>query len=435
MLSGTHTFVGFGFGPIQSGLFLYEAYQSRSFRRLVVAEINADLVNKIKTANGFYYLNIAHHDHIEQVKIGPIEIYNPTVPEDRESLIQAVCQASEIATAVPSINFYATQGDGSLHRVLAEGLLRKTQSSAVHAVIYAAENNNEAAEILEAMVLSCIPQQQHHHVRMLTQFVNTVIGKMSQVVSDADEIESRGLQKISIGYPHSFLVEAFNKIFISKINLKNGFKRGISAFIEKENSLVPFEEAKLFGHNAAHALLGYIAYELGLTLVRESLAYPSLMAFVRTAFIEESGWSLIRKYRGFDPLFTEDGFTDYVDDLLTRMTNPFLADSVDRVTRDVRRKLGWNDRLVGTMRMILKQGITPSRYALGAAVAVMQAEPGWTTENKEYLVYLEKIWQEDQPAEDEKTKIIALIHAAVEHVQHWRASGKKEIIDLVNFCG
>ena len=32
------TFVGFGFGAIQAGLFLYEAYRSGNFGRLVVAE-------------------------------------------------------------------------------------------------------------------------------------------------------------------------------------------------------------------------------------------------------------------------------------------------------------------------------------------------------------------------------------------------------------
>jgi len=54
------------------------------------------------------------------------------------------------------------------------------------------------------------------------------------------------------------------------------------------------------------------------------------------------------------------------------MTNPFLRDAVERVTRDTRRKLGWDDRLIGTMRLALGQGIQPQRYARGAAAAVRQ---------------------------------------------------------------
>ncbi len=37
-LTGNRTYVGFGFGAIQAGLFLYEAFQSGNFGRLVVAE-------------------------------------------------------------------------------------------------------------------------------------------------------------------------------------------------------------------------------------------------------------------------------------------------------------------------------------------------------------------------------------------------------------
>ena len=49
--------------------------------------------------------------------------------------------------------------------------------------------------------------------------------------------------------------------------------------------------------------------------------------------------------------------------------------------RDPRRKLGLDDRLVGTMRVALEQGIEPKRYALGAAAAVellLAEHPGWT---------------------------------------------------------
>jgi hypothetical protein len=37
--SQRHTFVGFGFGAIQAGLFLYEAWRSGNFDRLFVAEV------------------------------------------------------------------------------------------------------------------------------------------------------------------------------------------------------------------------------------------------------------------------------------------------------------------------------------------------------------------------------------------------------------
>jgi hypothetical protein len=45
------TFVGFGFGPIQAGLFLAEAFQlSGAFHRLVVAEVVPAVVAAVRAA-------------------------------------------------------------------------------------------------------------------------------------------------------------------------------------------------------------------------------------------------------------------------------------------------------------------------------------------------------------------------------------------------
>jgi mannitol-1-phosphate 5-dehydrogenase len=184
------------------------------------------------------------------------------------------------------------------------------------------------------------------------------------------------------------LVEEFNRILISRVTLP-GFRRGIEVFDEKSD-LLPFKEAKLYGHNATHALLGYLGCKQGHRYMSEADA--ELREFVRAAFLEESGAALISKYAGLDDLFTPVGFTAYAEDLLRRMVNPWLHDSVERVTRDPRRKLGWHDRLVGTMRLALDAGIKPERFAKGAAAAfelLARAQPG---------IRLEDLWSEpDQP--------------------------------------
>src|SRR4029079_2084128 len=51
---GNGTFVGFGFGPIQAGLFCYEALQSGAFRHVVVAEIAPEKIAELRAAGGFY---------------------------------------------------------------------------------------------------------------------------------------------------------------------------------------------------------------------------------------------------------------------------------------------------------------------------------------------------------------------------------------------
>jgi hypothetical protein len=54
-----HTFVGFGFGPIQSGLFVAEAFKSGNFKRIVIAEIDQKLVDAIRANKGSYAVNVA----------------------------------------------------------------------------------------------------------------------------------------------------------------------------------------------------------------------------------------------------------------------------------------------------------------------------------------------------------------------------------------
>lgn len=420
-LTGTKTFVGFGFGAIQSGLFLYEAFQSGNFKRLVVAEVVPELVSAIRSENNQYCLNIAFNDRVEKALIGPIEILNPSVGSDRQILIEAIADADEISTAVPSVNFYSSEKISSLHRIMASGLLLKVKRYKPLVVIYAAENHNHAAEILEASVYQAIEIKFHDQIRSKVRFLNTVIGKMSQVVVDSNEIKARGLSTITPAYPRAFLVEEFNKILISKITFTEKFDRGIESLIEKTN-LLPFEEAKLFGHNATHALAGYIGRFCKVDLVLDLQMFPGVVVFLRNAFMLESGEALIRKHAHVDPLFTQLGYEEYASDLIKRMFNPFLMDSIDRVTRDADRKLGWNDRLIGTLRLALNQGVEPHRYAFGIAAALASMDNS-IQDGSSINEYFRAIWESDQKDEHERSTVITYVEQSLNSIKKWQELG------------
>jgi mannitol-1-phosphate 5-dehydrogenase len=365
------TFAGFGFGAIQGGLFLFEAFKTGRFDRLVVAEVLPEPVKRVRQNNGCYMLNVATGNGIEKHEIRGVEIYNPLVPEDRKKLVEALAEASEIATALPSVDFY-NRGEASVVNLTIEAVERKLKDASLPpALFYTAENNNHAAEIFAGHFNTLISNAFAAQHRI--QFLNTVVGKMSGVVTDARQIYQQGLAPIIPGADSAFLVETFNRILISRVTLQNA-QRNITVFEEK-NDLLPFEEAKLHGHNAIHALIGYLANEKGCRFMSDTAAFPEIIRFAQKAFIEESGTALIKKYRGLDPLFTEAGFKDYASDLLQRMLNPHLRDQVDRIIRDPKRKLAWNDRLIGTMRLALEQGIQPVCFAEAAAAAAAYLDP------------------------------------------------------------
>ena len=79
------TFVGFGFGAIQGGLFLYEAFRSGKFGRLVVAEVVPEVVAAVRRAQGRFRVNIATRNGIVVQEVTGVEILNPTVPADAQS--------------------------------------------------------------------------------------------------------------------------------------------------------------------------------------------------------------------------------------------------------------------------------------------------------------------------------------------------------------
>ena len=140
-----HVLTGFGFGPIQSGLFAKEAFQSGNFKRIVVAEIDTPLVDAVIANKGSYYINVAKADGIEPLRIDNVELLNPNITEDRESLLEVLAQSTEIVTSLPSVNFYGAGQANSVVSLIAEGL---KSSSSEATIIYTAENNNHAAEIL-----------------------------------------------------------------------------------------------------------------------------------------------------------------------------------------------------------------------------------------------------------------------------------------------
>jgi mannitol-1-phosphate/altronate dehydrogenase len=135
---------------------------------------------------------------------------------------------------------------------------------------------------------------------------------------------------------------------------------------------------------------------------------------------------LIRKYGHLgDELFAQDGYREYAEDLLERITNPYLADAVARAGRDVVRKLGRDDRIFGTMRLAIGQGIEPVSMAVGAlagiGVLLRQAEqyslPGelrcedWQSLDEARIQgILCRLW--DQGESEETQKLASLVHDA-----------------------
>ena len=67
------------------------------------------------------------------------------------------------------------------------------------------------------------------------------------------------------------------------------------------------------------------------------------------------------------------GLIRHAENLLYRFTNTALADTVARVGRDTKRKLGANDRLVGALSLCEKHGVDASYICIAVAAAMLFA--------------------------------------------------------------
>ncbi|OGV48385.1 MAG: hypothetical protein A2X49_13700 [Lentisphaerae bacterium GWF2_52_8] len=340
-------FLGIGLGPIQTGIFLSGACRG-GFKRIVVAEVDQKLGDAVNKSGGKISINIAGASKVYQEEISGIEVYSPITEDGRKALVAAAAEADELATALPSVKFFSQVAPW-----LREGFLRDPKRQRL---IYAAENHNHAAELLHEALGTGLDS---------IHCLNTVVGKMSGVVPAAD-CASQKLALLCPGADRGHLVEEFNRILISTAP---GAEMRKTLGLHVKPDLLPFEEAKLYGHNAIHFLLGMLAREAGLTFMNELSSQPSAISFAHDAFVNESGAALCKKWLGVDELFTTQGFHAYAEDLLVRMLNPFLKDAVERVTRDLGRKLAWDDRVIGTMRVALSQGVEPKKLARGAALS------------------------------------------------------------------
>lgn len=110
MCACDHVMVGFGFGPIQAGLFAKEAREGECFTDIAVAEVDASLVAAVRSNNDSYAINVAYEDRVEPVKIEGVTLLNPGDRDDCQRLCKTLERATDIVTALPSVEFFTRGG-------------------------------------------------------------------------------------------------------------------------------------------------------------------------------------------------------------------------------------------------------------------------------------------------------------------------------------
>ena len=338
------TFIGIGAGPIQTGIYVAGAADG-GFDRIVLAEVEPTLVAALKQHHSIT-VNTAEAERITTRTYENIEVFNPNDPNDLPQLIEIAKDALAFNTALPATKFYKFCAPW-----MKEAFARNPEG---RRYVYTSENSTTAAADLTAAMGVEYPN---------TYYLDTVIGKMSKVFASTES----DLPPLTPGFAKGHLVEAFSTIYtssapgIEEVGIRNLFAKA---------DLVPFEEAKLYGHNASHLLLSLLAAERGCTYMSEAAKFPEIVEYTLQALVQEAGPALCRKYAGVDEYFDPANYNAWAKELVQRMISPLLSDAIARVARDLTRKLGWEDRIVGAVRLCEAQGISAPRLRHGVEIAL-----------------------------------------------------------------
>jgi mannitol-1-phosphate 5-dehydrogenase len=332
--------VQFGAGNIGRG-FTGQLFSEAGFEVVfvdVVPEV-VGLLNERRT----YPIRIAS-DRLETVTIQNVRAVNG---RDLAAVAKEIVSADLMCTAV---------GVNALPHIapaLAAGIQARAEASVGQPVnIIICENLQHMADFLKGEVAKALPERYHDYLDKNVGFVESVVGRMVPVMTEAQKRED----------PLLVIVEPYKHLPIAKSGIKGGFPN--IPGIELADNFQGYVDRKLYTHNCGHAASAYFGYIKGYEFIYQAMRDEQVNSAVRDV-LAETGDALIRKHG-----FSRDEHQAHIEDLLSRFANVALGDQVSRVGGDLLRKLGPEDRLVGAARLVVEAGFFPESVCKAIAAAL-----------------------------------------------------------------
>jgi mannitol-1-phosphate 5-dehydrogenase len=216
------------------------------------------------------------------------------------------------------------------------------------------ENLHNAAETLRNAVSVLLPLEIRDAVLQDTGFVQAVVSRMVPLQTEEDRKSD----------PLAVRVEAYKKLPADADAWVGDRSSPGVVGLELVSPFEAYVERKLFAHNCAHAVLGYLGYLAGHEFGYQALHDVRIEPLLRAA-LDETGSALVRKH-GLDA----EAHAAHVADLLHRFDNHELGDTCRRLARDPLRKLAPGDRIVGAARCCESQNVKPTALAWAICAAL-----------------------------------------------------------------
>lgn len=335
-------FVMYGAGNIGRG-FVGQLFSNAGYK-VGFVDINQEVINRLNEDNEYPVNVVTTNDNIEQ----PVKNVYGIDGKDVELVSEEIATCDIMATAigVNVLKFIA--------KPIALGIKKRYERNAPKFNVIICENLIGADEFLKGLVKNEIPELADY-VEENVGFVEASIGRMVPVMTDEKRAGN------------------FLRVWVEPYNILPVDKAAFKGEIPEVKNLYPFEpfnlfiQRKLFMHNMSHALTAYLGNLRGYEFIYQAIAdfdikYVAYKALMQMALV----LSVENKTEIADLLY-------HAENLLYRFTNTALADTIERVGKDTKRKLGSNDRLIGALKLAEKHGINAEYLCIGVAAGMLFA--------------------------------------------------------------
>ncbi|MBQ2784888.1 MAG: mannitol dehydrogenase [Oscillospiraceae bacterium] len=332
--------VMYGGGNIGRGFI--GALLSQSGYAVTFVDVAAPVVDTLRD-KGTYPVRYVSSAGYEDVWIENVTAVNGN---DMPAVAETIANCDIMATAVGAriLKFIVPN--------IIAGLRRRWELGKGPLNIIICENLMDANKVLEGMLKEQLTEAEHLRFDETVGLVEASIGRMVPVQTE----------EMKDGEPLRVCVERYGFLPVDKAAFKGE--------IPEIRNMIPYEpfdfyiKRKLYVHNMGHATCAYLGDLLGHEYIWQSIAVPEVRLLVHNAMLE-SAMALSKKY---DASLEE--LQLHIADLLHRFTNMALKDTCQRVGGDPGRKLSPEDRLIGSAKLALEQGLVPAYIAVGAAAGL-----------------------------------------------------------------
>ncbi len=324
------TFVQWGGGNIGRS-FIGQVF-SRSGYYVVFIDIDSKLVETLN-AHHHYVVEAVSRDGMERLQVDDVSALHADWHKEVED---AIIDADLMGVSVGK-NAWKHIAKQLAHAILAR---HKKRPDAPLDIILA-ENIHHGAQFVTDLLMEHLPK--NFPLETYVGLIETSIGKMVPI------------QRAST--PLVLRAEPYNELIVDREGFRNPIPKVKD--LNPVHPIAAYVDRKLFIHNLGHACAAYIGYiaHPEKQLIAQVLEDPAVFNQVRKTMLQ----SMEILLHIYPKVFTKKDLERHIDDLLLRFGNRALGDTVFRVGRDLRRKLRYDDRLMGIIIEAQKIGMAWNR--------------------------------------------------------------------------